>query len=374
MEGTADVARGVAGKLGAAAMPALPLAAPRLASLTRLRLGLIGWVLLYHLELLLRAVGDWPLLGPVLMRGYLGVDGFFLLSGFALWLGYGHRPPRGIGGWAGFQLRRLAKIWPLHILALLLLVGVVVLAMAAGLRVNDPGRFGLRDFVLQFFLVHAWETTDRLAWNYPSWALSAVLAGYLAFPPLALALRRLSRPMLAGLGLFLAAGLCLLGTREPQIGLNWTWHLGLLRFFLEFSLGLVLARLATEGALPAALSWLALAGLPLGLALGNDPLTVLGLAGLILLLWRSEAARPAPSPPHDLAWRLGEASFSVYLCWIFVEIGIVLLLRRTELAEPLRAVLILAGFALNLALGWLAWRWIEVPANRLVLRGAGLQR
>ena len=73
-------------------------AGQRQAGLTRLRFFLISWVILYHLNLPLHVTDTWTWLGPVLWRGYLGVDGFFLLSGFALWLGYGTRPPRGIAG------------------------------------------------------------------------------------------------------------------------------------------------------------------------------------------------------------------------------------------------------------------------------------
>jgi peptidoglycan/LPS O-acetylase OafA/YrhL len=58
--------------------------APRHDGLTRLRFVLIGWVVLYHLDLALRVTGAAPWLRPVLGVGYLGVDGFFLLSGFAL--------------------------------------------------------------------------------------------------------------------------------------------------------------------------------------------------------------------------------------------------------------------------------------------------
>ncbi|WP_431272771.1 hypothetical protein [Dankookia sp. P2] len=74
----------------------------RHAGLTRLRFFLIGWVILYHLNLPLHVTDTWTWLGPVLWRGYLGVDGFFLLSGFALWLGYGTRPPRGCRGDVAF--------------------------------------------------------------------------------------------------------------------------------------------------------------------------------------------------------------------------------------------------------------------------------
>src|SRR5690349_18296360 len=92
--------------------------APRNAGLTRIRFFLISWVILYHLDLSLRVSFGIPPLGPLLQRGYLGVDGFFLLSGFALWLGYGSRPPWGRAGITEFLRRRFAKTWPLHALAL----------------------------------------------------------------------------------------------------------------------------------------------------------------------------------------------------------------------------------------------------------------
>ncbi len=177
------------GDAGAAA--GIAPAAPRLPGLTRLRLLFIGWVVLYHLDLALEAARGLPAVEPVLRKGFLGVDGFFLLSGFALWLGYHARPPRGAGGYARFLVRRLAKILPLHLAALAALLLLVGAAAAAGVAINDPGRFGWRDVWLQALLLNAWETTDRLAWNYPSWALSAEWAGYLAFPAL-LAARSIS--------------------------------------------------------------------------------------------------------------------------------------------------------------------------------------
>ena len=119
----------------------------RHAGLTRLRFFLISWVILYHLNLPLHVTDTWTWLGPVLWRGYLGVDGFFLLSGFALWLGYGARPPRGLAGIGRFLLRRVAKIWPLHAVALLGLALLVGLAMALGVTIREPERFGARDFV-----------------------------------------------------------------------------------------------------------------------------------------------------------------------------------------------------------------------------------
>ena len=165
--------------LGAAGAPSPSEVAPRHAGLTRLRFVFIGWVVLYHLDILLRVTEFLPWLRPVLGVGYLGVDGFFLLSGFALWLGYGAKPPAGLAGAGRFLLRRVAKIWPLHAVALLALAALVGSAVALGAEVREPDRFDLRGFLLQLGLVHALEPTSRHAWNSPSWALSAEWAGYL---------------------------------------------------------------------------------------------------------------------------------------------------------------------------------------------------
>lgn len=345
-------------------------AAPRHEGLTRLRFVLIGWVVLYHLDLTLRVSGVLPWVRPVLGVGYLGVDGFFLLSGFALWLGYGSRPPADAAGVRRFLLRRLAKIWPLHALALLALAALVALARAGGAAINDPERFGATEFWLQLFLVNAWETTDRHAWNYPSWALSVEWAGYLTFPIVLLAMRRLPAAGLAAVAAIAVAGLFWLAGREPFIGLNHTLHLGLVRFAFEFALGMALGRLASEGRLPRTPVLAATLAVPLGLGLRSDPLTVVGLAAVIVALWQRPpgAARAGGRP--DLLLRLGEASFGVYLCWVFIEVALVGLLRAVEPGPAGRVLLMAGGFGANLAAGWLAWRLVEVPAHRWIMARA----
>ncbi|MGG5811209.1 acyltransferase family protein [Falsiroseomonas sp. CW058] len=341
----------------------------RLATLTRLRLLLIIWVLVYHLELTLHALRSLPVADVIVMRGYLGVDGFFVLSGFALFLGYRHRPPLGLAGWADFVRRRAERVFPLHLAMLLALALLVGLAVLLDLRINEPQRFGAWEFAMQAALLHAWETTGIHAWNYPSWALSAVWAGYLVFPLLlvpAIGLRPAGAVLVSVLCL---CALALLGELRPRTQLNWTLHLGLVRFGLEFLLGIALARLVTLRMVDAGLATASAAVLvPVGLALGVDVVVVAGLAALVCRLGMEV---PGRGPPRDLAWTLGEASFGIYLSWVFVEAALVLLLRATPVEPAERIALMAAGLGASLVLGWFAWRLVELPAARFFGRRSG---
>ena len=356
---------GAVGKFAQAAQGVSAARPERSSALTRLRVLLIAWVVVYHLELVLQALPGLPALRQVALKGYLGVDGFFVLSGFALYLGYRHRPPEGLGGWADFVGRRATRIFPLHLAALGMLVALVAGASLAGLRINEPERFGLWELAMQVPLLNAWETTDHHAWNYPSWALSAIWAGYLGFPvllALMLDTRRATCWVIVAGGL---AALAWLSSLPGASQLNLSLHLGMLRFALEFILGIALARLITTRSIGTTFANLSIGLLPLGVALSIDVVAVAGLAALVARLGMMV---PAEAAPRDLLWRLGEASFGVYLCWVFVEAALVLLMRATEAGPGLRLALMAGGFAATLALGWLAWRWVERPAARLLER------
>jgi peptidoglycan/LPS O-acetylase OafA/YrhL len=252
-------------------------------------------------------------------------------------------------------------------LVLLALAALVSLVVAIGGRIHDPERFGLRDFLLQAALVHAWETTERLTWNSPSWALSVEWAGYLAFPLLVQVWRWVPTFALLPTAGFCFAGLWIMADFSPGGGLNLSLHLGLLRFFLEFAMGLSLGRLATEDRLPAALPLLAGSGLAIGLLFRQDALAVAGLGALIAAVWQRGAVG-SPLKKPDLSLRLGEASFGIYICWVFVEAGMVGLLRIVQPSLAGRALLMVAGLTAALGIGWLAWRYVEVPARRWLLQ------
>ena len=116
-------------------------------------------------------------------RCYLMVDLFFLLSGFILC--YVTNAELGITASQArtFLRDRVARIYPLHVFALVSLTAFTLLSaglLAAAGRVHeDLGSFA--DWLSQLLLLNAWRPAQS-EWNVPSWSISAEAFAYIIFP------------------------------------------------------------------------------------------------------------------------------------------------------------------------------------------------
>ncbi len=205
---------------------------PELRPLTSVR-GLFAWaVVLYHIRL---ACLGWLPIGVVqlLAKGYLAVDVFFLLSGFVIWLNYGERL-RAPGAAADFLVRRIARVWPLHVAMLIFGAALALLLRATG-RQADHFPFAL--LPLHLAMMQDWGWSNALLWNDPAWSISGEWAAYLLTPLAVLMLpkRRWPSPVL-----MIAAALPLL----LLFALLWAGHGGLGRSISEFGLPRCLAEFA----------------------------------------------------------------------------------------------------------------------------------
>jgi peptidoglycan/LPS O-acetylase OafA/YrhL len=210
-------------------------------ALDALRFAAAAFITLYHFgqEQAPRPLGDFL---PAFERGYLGTDFFLLLSGYVLARTYGPRILAGRTGAGGFLFRRVARLWPAHVVVLTGYLLVVGAATVAGVALNHPEAFSLERFVPQLFLVHAWGLGASMGWNSATWTLSALLVCYAVFPWL---WRRLSRlkPLVAlgaGVGLLFLADLAARGFGADIYKLDPA--LGVLRGLPLFILGAAVAR------------------------------------------------------------------------------------------------------------------------------------
>ena len=118
----------------------------------------------------------------------LFVDLFFVVSGFVISRQYlGHVDDA--ASVSRFLWRRLARVYPLHLLTLAFYVAIAGALHFGAARTDNPARYPLSDIPAQLLLLHAF-IGERLTFNFPSWSLSAEMFCYLLFPTIALLTRR----------------------------------------------------------------------------------------------------------------------------------------------------------------------------------------
>ena len=350
-----------------------------LTDLTACRAIFAAWVFVYHVDLHAQFA---QFLGPAanLIRcGYLGVDGFFFLSGLLLMRLHEEFRWNLSGAWR-FWGKRLARIYPVH-LAVIALLGVFVLTGAAmGVAPRDPARFGLVALVENLALVQGWGFgSNPWSWNYPSWAVSTEWAGYLLFPVLAMQLIRQPN-MIAGQVVILCMPLLGIVAIATSHGLNMASGFPLLaRFFLEFIAGMAGARLVPVFAdnLPTAACSLAglLVLLPSAL-FGWDFMAALGLWILLMGLMMHGDADRRPLL-RALPWLRprGLLSYAFYMSFATSELLLAQAFRHAGW-DPATHRLLYAGLMTGLTFGialvlhvlvenpcrTLADRWLSGPA------------
>jgi peptidoglycan/LPS O-acetylase OafA/YrhL len=345
--------------------------------LTALRFFAAMWVVLFHYWPALAIAGT-PL---AVAKGYLGVELFFILSGFILCHVYRTALEEGRFAYGDFLWARLARVYPLHLATL---VGMGVLAAgagAAGFGV-DPNILSWAALPANLLLVQAWGFAPVAGWNHPSWSISAEWFAYLTFPLFAWAALALkSRPLVAVVlaAAFMAAlyaGFQALTGKPLTLA---TIHWGALRIVPCFALGCALHSLWR--AKPAARSGPALAGaaisgagaLIFALAGGYDTAIVLMLGGLIFFL--AQAAQGGSKVmSHPALIYLGEISYSIYMVcvpWkiVFVNGASSLLkLEGDQLPWPLWLIFLAGVIPLAAA----SYHLIEKPARSRMKLWAGL--
>lgn len=179
---------------------------------------------------------------------WMFVDFFFVLSGFVIMTAYGGgRLRSGSDAWR-FLLRRLGRLWPLHIamLGVLLAFEILKAVLAGGfgtqfLRPAFDDHASLPALVPNILLVHSLGLFRWEAWNTPSWSISTEFYTYVLFALTAVAAgRRFLSAAAALLAVLCALVLVVLPERHLATALDF----GIFRCAYGFMLGCLASRLA----------------------------------------------------------------------------------------------------------------------------------
>jgi peptidoglycan/LPS O-acetylase OafA/YrhL len=320
-------------------------------------------------------------LAPLIDRGFLGVDLFFILSGFVLALvhqqDFAAPTLSQAFTWAGlkrFWQLRFARVYPLHAFLLVIYGAIVGVQSLVQHKLIDPA-LTPREWLGSLFLLQIWMPLHSF-FNAPSWSISAEALAYTVFPLLAWVTSRCQsawvNAVLMGLVLWAVAvypwGHWVLFWQQPVPNVHSLD--AIMRISLEFTLGCLLFNLHKQHAtLPAPIAdkagVLVLLAMPLAL-LAPLPVTLMAFLMLIACLAKPGAWLGGLLGNARMVY-FGEISYALYLSHMLCLYVLFPLYKRlpvTPLVQWAAALVYIAGVV------WVAhvlYQKIETPA-RLWLR------
>ncbi len=342
--------------------------------------------------------------------GYSGVCLFFVLSGFIL--AYNYVSNSNVVHKRVFWITRLARIYPLYVISLFSLAPLLISRSLTRNGHNDQHHLHALGNTISMLganllMLQAWWPRLMGGWNPPGWTLSVETFFYLTFPWIALPLWKKAGTKSS---YYLLAGIWLLAISIPGFH-QWRVHFAgawtntdemLTKMPLlalpEFAFGIVVARIcydikrnssaAMQARIGSYCTWVAIGGLVAIAFLPDNlrPSRVMINTGLLTPLYGAimlglALIKGPISRFFSQRWFtfLGEASFAVYLLhfpilWWFGFITS----PKTPLSDfasikfPVNDTpLYLAYLVVVLGTASLAFRYIETPARRAIMRRWG---
>ncbi|KUR75565.1 acyltransferase [Novosphingobium sp. Fuku2-ISO-50] len=301
----------------------------------------------------------------VLHNGYLGVSLFFVLSGFII--AYSHFTESMSAPVVGrFLWARIARIYPVYLLALILALPVLEKPLTPG------------DALSVLTMTQAWTVPSSghgFAWVMQAWTLSIEAAFYLLFPLFWPLVRRLGRNGTIALAIAAAALIIAFGTPSISPGVHVVPFLGTdtqipmpLFRMAEFAYGMALCQMfvrwpptlspRTAGIAELGLVAAMLITLASAEAMQTKAIFTV-LAGIFILI----SAQGVGAVTCILSTRalllLGGASYAIYILQQPLH-SLCSLLVRSPFDQVISPIVTIVGAIL-------AFQWIEQPARRFLI-------
>lgn len=348
-------------------------------------------VAIFHLNLLHSAYSF-----PLVRNAYLFVDFFFVLSGFIIAYAYSKKlADRSMV--ATFVVRRVGRLWPLHLSILVAFIGLEFLrwgyavAQGQGAKVqlfDAVGPVPIADLPAHLTLTNGLGFLSALNWNLPSWSISAEFWTYMVYACAVYIFPRYQARTL--LGLSIASMVALVALAPKGIGV--TYDFGFLRCICGFTLGALVHEATSRTAAPD-LKLLATAEIPVCFVacmfvVIADKSALSFAAPLVfatmVYVFSFEAGVMSRGLKHTWLQILGRLSYSIYMVHALVLSVIdlaAIVLQQSVFGRDIRLTLpngskvignvppialdlALVGYlAIVVGLSWLMYRFIEDPCR-----------
>ncbi len=150
-------------------------------------------VLFFHIRTPVGTELTFGFADPFSEYGFLGVDIFFVLSGFILSHVYNSQFSAGLSSakLISFAVARFSRIYPLHLATTLLMLITYAVAVKVGVTPTESSGYSATSTIMSLLLIQEWFGV--VGPNPGSWSISIEFFNYLAFPFLIFVTSKLPR-------------------------------------------------------------------------------------------------------------------------------------------------------------------------------------
>ena len=347
-------------------------------ALTGLRAIAACWVLVGHFSSYLYEQFGLPhgtLLDPLLESAYVGVDLFFVLSGFLIAHNYLGEWQMSLRNIANFLSKRIARLYPVYLLATVCASSLYLYADLTGHRFHHETGHNLtyQSFFLNVFALQ--ELIPAPSLDGPAWSVSCEFVAYFVFPLIAVVINRMRKgkwllPVIAIL-------LTLLTYQQefPIVNPHIIQVLG------EFTLGICTYKIYAEHSYllnsisPMMLNSLSIVGFIVTICCGyisaSEYHAALALSSAICLLANCREVSQRLWLSRPMFVRLGLWSYSIYLVHRLIQ-NVTSGLGSLDTNNIIgNAAIFITLIALPILLGSLIYKYVEVPGRQILLMAMG---
>lgn len=311
-------------------------------------------------------------------RFYLLVDWFFVLSGFVMALRYREIFKNEVKSleFGRYIFKRFTRLYPVHLLVLLLLVGMHWILFPLWSVPPDPFAPIRNGFsvLTNLFMLHSSGIGDQgcyncTSWNYPSWSISVEWICYFFLPPFIVFARR-STLMAWGIFVFLIGVLYFVVEKQVSHLDVASWQ-GIVRCGAGMAFGVLIQMLYERGVrLNAAARGAIVVSLGLGVHFIESDTALVFFMGPVVLAFASSSSRGilASGP---LVW-LGRRSYCIYMVHVLAQDLISFCSRLVygmptqEMGTVAQSFGLGASMGLTLFFGHLFYAKVELLASRVL--------
>lgn len=314
-----------------------------------------------------------------IMKGWLAVDLFFILSGFILAHSYQDKMKTfNFHSSKNFIINRIARIFPAHLFVMLIFGLLILVINYSGINFKAASDYTLKNYLSQVFLLHGIGIIEPRGWNIATWSISSELLAYLTFPLIIILFSKWI--IRARFNLII-----ILLTMTTTVTLGWILNGGkkfmldhefsAVRILSEFVIGICLCQLyrkLNKSYIYLPLLLLAISGIFIQTLIVKDSfydfVYLFYFMAIILFL----GLLPQSRNRMPLLSFFGEISYSFYLIHSLVIIGLNQFIRKISFLQSSPFISLTIFLVISVLASWFIYEKVEKTGKKIItssLRG-----